>query len=339
MPRLRRSDLTEPGITRRRAGRGFVYVSPSGHRVQDAAELLRVKALVLPPAWTDVWICPWPNGHIQAIGTDAKGRRQYRYHDGWRAGRDRQKFDRMVQFGRVLPKLRAAVERDLLLEGLPKAKVLAATLYLLDAGFFRIGGEEYAEQNGSYGLTTLGKQHTRVVGDSVVFDYPAKSGQERIQSVVDARIAEIVDRLKKRRGGACLLAYKDGNRWAELRSEDVNDHIRTEAGLDVTAKDFRTWNGTVLAAVALAVSWRAPSSKTARAKAVRRATVEVAEYLGNTPAVCRRSYIDPRIVDLYLDGVTIRHALGKLADDADAALATHGAAERAVLRLLQQHPG
>jgi DNA topoisomerase I len=332
--RIRRTDLSEPGIRRRRAGRGFVYLEPSGSRLQDRETLARIRALAIPPAWTDVWICPAPQGHIQAVGTDAKGRRQYLYHQAWRERRDKEKFDRVLQFGRKLPKLREVADRDLGLEGMPREKILACTLYLLDAGFFRIGGEEYAEENGSYGLASLGKQHARVVGESVVFEYPAKSGRERIQSVVDPRIRQIVTSLKRRRGGECLLAYKAADRWVELRSDEINAHIRATARIDVTAKDYRTWNGTVLAAVALAVSWPASRAPTARKRALQRAIKEVAAYLGNTPAVCRRSYIDPRVVDLYMDGITIRQSLGRLADDPDAALATHGAAERAVLRLL-----
>jgi DNA topoisomerase I len=334
MTRLRRSDPAEPGIRRRRSGRGFVYLDPSGSRLDDPETLSRIRSLVVPPAWTDVWICPSPQGHIQTIGTDAKGRRQYLYHPNWRVRRDKEKFDRALEFARKLPKLRAKADGGLALEGMPREKVLACALYLLDAGFFRIGGEEYAEENGSYGLASLHKEHARVVGESVVFDYPAKSGRERIQAVVDPRIRQIVTTLKRRRGRGRLLAYREDGEWVELHSAEINAHIRATAGIEVTAKDYRTWNGTVLAAVALAVSWHVSTAASSRKRAVQRAVKEVASYLGNTPTVCRRSYIDPRVIDLYMDGITIRASLGRLADDPDAALATHGAAERGVIRLL-----
>lgn len=242
----------------------------------------------------------------------------------------------MVRFGARLPRLREAVDRDLDLEGMPRAKVLAATVHLLDAGFFRIGGEEYAVQNGSYGLLTLERRHARVEGESVVFEYPAKGGKERLQSVVDRRIREMVKGLKRRRTGSHLLAYQDDG-WCEVRPEEVNDHIRSITGVDASAKDFRTWHATVLAAVGLAVSWPQVKSRTGGQKAMRRVVREVADYLGNTPAVCRRSYIDPRVIDLYLDGVTIRSALDGLAVSNEAPLATQGPAEQAVVRMLSRH--
>jgi DNA topoisomerase IB len=335
MPRTRRSVLGGPGILRRRAGRGFVYTDQFGRRLDDPSELARIKSLVIPPAWKDVWICPWPNGHIQAVGTDAKGRRQYRYHDAWRERRDRAKFDHMLDFAAVLPRVREYGDKWIHSEGMEREKVLACAIYLLDIGFFRVGGEEYAEENGSYGLATLQKSHVHVAGDDITFDYPAKSGQQRLQSVVAPEIREIVTSLKRRRaGGDCLFAYREGPRWVTLRSWEINEHLQRVSGLDATAKDFRTWNATVLAAVALAVSWPA-ATQTARQRAIRRAVTEVAEYLGNTPAVCRRSYIDPRVIDLYHDGYTVRTALDRLADDPSAPLATHGAAEKAVVRLLR----
>ena len=337
MPRLRRSDPTLPGIRRRRSGKGFVYIDHEGRRVTAEADLTRIRQLVIPPAWADVWICPWSNGHIQATGIDSRGRRQYRYHDLWREQRDREKFERALQFGQCLPRLREAANQDLMLDGMPRAKVLAGALILLDAGFFRIGGEEYAEQNGSLGLLTLRRDNVRVEGVSVVFEYTAKGGLERVQSVVDPRILDLVTTLKRRRGGGNLLSYREDGRWRALRPEDVNRHIAQLTGTAATAKDFRTWNATVLAAVALAVSWPAVTSRTAQQKAIRRAVVEVSGYLGNTPAVCRRSYIDPRVIDLFQDGITIRSTLDRLASDQDASLATHGAAEQAVVRLLRRH--
>jgi DNA topoisomerase I len=294
--------------------------------------------LAIPPAWTDVWVCPFANGHIQAVGQDAKGRRQYLYHPAWRLHRDREKFDRMLAFGRRLPSLRADVDRHLELDGLPRDKVLSAAVYLLDVGLFRIGGEVYAEDNGSYGLASLRREHVQVQGESVVFEYPAKSGKERIQSVTDPRIRAVVSSLKRRRGGECLLAYRDGRQWSDVRSDEINEHLRRLVGPEVTAKDFRTWHATVLAAIALAVSWKAESTSAGQSRAVSRAVREVAEYLGNTPAVCRASYIDPQVIDLYRAGVTIRRRLGDIGQPGDG-LASHGAAEKAVVELLRRHGG
>jgi DNA topoisomerase-1 len=335
MTRLRRSDPSRPGLQRRRAGRGFVYRDLDGRRIADPDELARIRALAIPPAWQAVWICPWSNGHIQALGTDARGRRQYRYHDAWRAQRDREKFERMLDLARALPDLRAVCARHLALPGMPKEKALACAVRLLDVGFFRVGGEDYAEENGSYGLATLLKRHARVAGDHVVFEYPAKSGRFHYRSVVDPEVRDVVAALKRRRGGGPeLLAYRGGRRWVDVRSDDINDYLREISNVPATAKDFRTWNATVLAAVALAVSWRASSGVTARRRAVHRASCEVASYLGNTPAVCRSAYIDPRVIDLYLDGVTIQPMLGDLGAG-DGVLASHGAAESAVLALLE----
>jgi DNA topoisomerase-1 len=333
--RLRRSDPSGPGLRRCRRGRGFAYLDADGRRVDDPETLARVEALTIPPAWTDVWICAWPNGHIQAVGFDARGRRQYRYHDAWRVRRDAEKFDRILTFAQCLPGMRARCATLLELEGLPKERVLACAFRLLDVGFFRIGGEEYAQENGSYGLATMEKRHTRIVGDKVIFDYPAKSGQHRSQSVVDPAVRDVLAALKRRRGGGPeLLAFREHGRWVDLRSGDINQFLRDLSGLDISAKDFRTWNATVLAAVALAVSWAASESPTARTRAVRRAVCEVASYLGNTPTVCRTSYIDPRVVDLYLDGTTIRRSLDNLGTEQPYGLATQGAIERAVLGLL-----
>jgi DNA topoisomerase-1 len=337
--RLRRSDCRGPGFTRRRAGRGFAYYDHSGRKVADTAEIERIRALVIPPAWTDVWICPQPNGHIQALGTDARGRRQYRYHDGWRVRRDQEKFDRMCEFARALPRLRKACGAHLDEEGMTKERVLAAAGRLLDLGFFRIGTEEYAEDNETYGLATMLKEHVSVDGDLITFDYPAKGGKQRLQSVADPAVVAVIAALKRRRGGGQeLLAYRQGNRWCDVKSADINAFVKEHMGSDFTAKDFRTWNATVLCAVALAVSVQA-TSPTARKRAVRRAIEEAAHYLGNTPAVCRSSYVDPRVVDRYLAEDTISAALHKLGDGASfGQLATQGAVERAVLSLLADAP-
>jgi DNA topoisomerase IB len=304
--RLRRVDCSAPGLRRKRAGRGFVYVDQNGARVTDAATLERIEALVIPPAWTDVWICPLPNGHIQATGTDAAGRRQYRYHDVWRLKRDREKFDHMIEFGRALPALRQRIANDLDNDELTRDRVLACATRLLDLGFFRIGTEGYAEQNQTYGLATIRKDHVTIRGNVVEFDYVAKSGKQRLQEIVDPSVLDVVQALKRRRsGGPELLAYRRDGQWCDVKSADINAYIKEVTGGEFTAKDFRTWAATVLAAVALAVSREAAKSPTARKRAISRVFQEVSHYLGNTPAVCRSSYVDPRVVDRYLAGVTI----------------------------------
>jgi DNA topoisomerase I len=313
MPRLRRSDCSAPGLSRRRRGRGFEYVDADGARADDPETLARIHALAIPPAWTDVWICPDPRGHLQATGVDAAGRKQYRYHDAWRTRRDRQKFEEMLDFARALPRLRRRVARDLRAAqdgGVTRERVLACAARLLDRGFFRIGSESYAEGNGSYGLATIRKEHVRLNGDDVVFDYPSKSSQRRVQAVADPDVREVVAALKRRRGGADgLLAYRAGRRWVDVRSDDINEYLKAAARLDtVSAKDFRTWNGTLLAAVALARREGRVSSKTARKRAITAAVREVAVFLGNTPAVARSSYIDPRVFDRFLSGWTIAPA-------------------------------
>jgi DNA topoisomerase-1 len=336
--RLRRADPCEPGIRRRRRGRGFEYAAEStGERVDESEVLERIRELGIPPAWKDVWICPYPNGHIQAIGTDAAGRKQYRYHERWRQRRDQEKFDKMLDFARALPKLRATATGDLRHAELTRERVLGCAVRLLDRGFFRIGGEEYAEENDSYGLATMQKRHV-TLGDEglITFDYPAKSGKRRIQSLVDPDVYDVVAQLKARRDGPELLAYRDNGSWADVRSSDINEYIKAATGGDFTAKDFRTWSGTVLAAVALALSGRAAASKTARKRAMSRAVQEVAYYLGNTPAVCRASYIDPRVFDRYQAGVTIGGVIDELGDtDALEAPASQSAVETAVLDLLE----
>jgi DNA topoisomerase-1 len=314
-PRLRRADCSAPGIRRRRRGRGFGYLDEDGNRVDDPDVLQRIAELAIPPAWEDVWICPYPNGHLQATGTDAAGRKQYRYHDAWRQRRDREKFDDMVRFARVLPALRRRVARDLRDCATPDRRcVLAAAVRLLEVGFFRVGSEEYATENDSYGLATLRKEHVTIADGVMLFDYPSKSGQRRRQRIEDERAAPIVGALRRRRGGGEeLLAYKDRGRWRDVRSDDINAYVKEATGGDFSAKDFRTWNATALAAVALAVSGASAGSRTARRRAVKRAIDEVAAYLGNTPAVCRASYIDPRVIDAYNAGLTIGPALERVA--------------------------
>jgi DNA topoisomerase I len=313
-----------------------VYLDENGERIDDAETLERVRELVIPPAWQDVWICPYPFGHIQAVGVDAAGRRQYLYHAQWRARRDQEKFDEMLRFARALPGLRRQATRHLGERGMTRERVLACAVRLLDRGFFRIGTEDYAFENQTYGLATMQKRHVRLGENGLlVFDYPAKSGKQRVQSIVDPDVYSVVKELKQRRGGSELLAYKNGRAWAGVRSDHINEYIKDVMGEDFSAKDFRTWHGTVLAAVALAVSGRAAGSKTARTRAISRAVKEVAHYLGNTPAVCRASYIDPRVFDRFRDGITIGGALDRLGDVDLGEPATQGAVEEAVLDLLE----
>ena len=339
---LIRSDLTSDGIRRRRCGKGFCYYAADGTRLTDPVTLNRVRALVIPPAWEDVWISPQADGHIQAVGTDAAGRRQYRYHDLWRAERDKAKHDRVLDFGRVLPKVRAVVERHLAGDKLSRDRVLAAAVRLIDLGFFRPGGEEYAAENGTFGLATIRKEHVTCHRGQLTFDYTGKSSKHREQFVADPEVCTVVTKLKRRRGSPEdeLLAFRSGQRWHDVSAADINDYLREVADGDYSAKDFRTWHATVLAAVGLAVSEpMATSSDSARKRAVARVVQEVASYLGNTPAVARASYIDPRIISLYERDITIASSLTELGEGQEFGdVATNGQAEEAVLKLLTKHP-
>jgi DNA topoisomerase I len=335
--RLKRVDCSGPGITRRRRGKGFEYLDEDGRRITEPSVLQRIRELAIPPAWAEVWICPYPMGHLQATGMDAAGRKQYLYHERWRERRDREKFDEMLDFARALPRLRRHVEADLALDGMPRERALACAARLLDRGFFRIGSEDYAEENETYGVATMQQRHVAVDGDEVTFDYEAKGGQRRLQVIGDAAVAGVVRALKRRRGGSPeLLAYKQGRRWVDVKSADINEYVKEAAGGDFSAKDFRTWSGTVLAAVALAVSGPAAGgSKTGRTRAKTRAIKEVARYLGNTPAIARTSYIDPRVFDRYDSGRTIGGVLPELAEDTAAWPDVQGRVEEAVLDLLE----
>lgn len=333
MVRLRTVSARDPGWTRRRAGKGFVYLDDHGRRLSPA-DAERCRALVIPPAWQEVWICPVANGHLQAVGTDDAGRRQYLYHPEWRRLRDASKHDRVLQVAARLPRARRRVVAHLRLEGMPYERALATAFRLLDLGFFRIGGEVYAEEHHSYGLATIRKEHVSLEGRNVVFDFAAKSGQERYVALADDLVgAAVRDLLRRRSGGPELLAYREGRRWKDITSADINAYIKEQVGGEVSAKDFRTWHGTVIAAVALAGLGEQAGSKAARRRAVAAAMREVAEYLGNTPAVAKTSYVDPRVVDLFHDGVTIPPRLAAAEDDLSDG-ATHGKIERAVLELL-----
>ena len=333
MPRLRTVSPRSPGWTRRRAGKGFVYLDEDRRRLapKDAE---RCRELVIPPAWQEVWICPVPNGHLQAVGTDDAGRRQYIYHEQWRLRRDRTKHDRVLEVAARLPTARRRAAKDLRLPGMPYERALGAAFRLLDLGFFRIGGEAYAEANNSYGLATIESRHVTIHDGTVVFEYAAKSGRERYVALADDPLRAAVADLLRRRGGGGkeLLAYRDGRRWRDITTTDINDYVKERVGGEVSAKDFRTWHGTVIAAVALAEANGSATSPTARKRAVAAAMKEVAEYLGNTPAVARASYVDSRLVDLFNDGRTIAPDLVPKRDLAGGT--THGRIEKAVLALL-----
>lgn len=336
--RLRRSDCSGPGLRRIRRGRGFSYVDDDGSPVEDRDVLERVRALVIPPAWRDVWICDDPLGHLQATGVDAAGRKQYLYHSLWREHRDRQKFRRMEQFGELLPSLRRRVAADLRRDGLGRDKVLACAVRLLDVGMFRIGSEQYADDDGGIGLATLHKEHVSLRDGEAVFEYPAKGGVRRAQAIYDPASVAVVQALRRRRsGGPQLLAYRNGRRWSPLRSEEINEYLKHKLGDEFSAKDFRTWNATVMAAVSLATDGRDAESKTARKRATDRAVRAVAELLGNTTAVARRSYIDPRVLDRYQSGWTIARALERIdrLDPADDRV--RATIEGAVLDLLAEN--
>lgn len=325
--RLRRSDPATPGYGRRRRGRGVTYLGPDGRPLTDPDEVRRCRDLVIPPAWRDVWICPDPAGHLQATGIDAAGRRQYLYHPQWRLRRDRRKFAHVLDVADRLPRLRRRVTRDLRGPALSRRRTLALAARLLDQGLFRVGGDEYATgDDPTYGVATLTADHVRA-GPQVRFCYRAKGGIERELTLADPQVAAAVRALKRYRHGADrLLAFRDDDgRWHEVHSADVNAYLREASGLDMTAKDLRTWHATVRAAVALARAGGARSATAAR-RVVTGVMREVAEELGNTPTVARTSYVDPKVVDLYLRGETV---------DMPSSCPPRGpTAERAVLTLL-----
>jgi DNA topoisomerase-1 len=309
MPRLRTVSPSTKGFTRRRAGKGWVFHDKAGQRITDPDEVQRIKSLAIPPAWRDVWISPYPNGHIQAVGTDDAGRRQYLYHPDWRVKRDKMKFDRVLVAARKLPAARRAIQRDLGLEGMPLERADAVAVRLLDLGYFRIGSDVYADTNGSFGLTTLEKRHVRRKGDVMRFKFVGKSGIEHSIDIEDPEILPALDALRRRRGGTeRLLAYLQQRTWNDLDSAAVNTYLSSMFD-DLTAKDFRTWHATVLAAAALAASDEPGDTKRSQQRAIKSAVQEVSEYLGNTPTIAKNSYIDPRVIDLYENGTTIDRAV------------------------------
>jgi DNA topoisomerase IB len=306
MPRLHRVECSGPGYTRRRAGKGWVYLDHEGNPLRDEEALDRIRALVIPPAWTSVWICPDPYGHLQAVGTDAAGRRQYLYHPQWRTRRDSKKFDEMLAFAERLPNMRRHVWKLLKQDGLPRERVLAAAVAFLDRGLFRVGGEEYADEHGGYGLATLERRHVKLVGSRTVsFDFVGKAGKRQLLRVDDRWLYRVSEELKQVHDpGTGFLAYANGNGFHDVKATDINAFVKEVIGSDFSAKNFRTWHATVLASVELA-GREAPRSETERKRVIAAAVKTVSESLGNTPAVCRASYIDPRVWERYRSGITI----------------------------------
>ena len=333
MVRLRRTSPDQPGWTRRRAGRGFVYLDRHGDRLPPE-DVERIRALVIPPAWKDVWITPYPNGHLQAVGTDDAGRRQYPYHPEWRTRRDAEKFARMLMFGRALTKARELVLTDLGREGMPLERACAAAVRLLDLGYFRIGNDVYADENGSFGLTTLERRHVRRQQDRLVFTFVGKSGVDHRIEIDDVTVVEAIEIMRRRRGEDLrLLAYKQGRSWRSVLPDLVNEYVRSSTGLEATAKDFRTWHATVLAAAALAETPEPGHTKASRKRAVSGAMKEVASFLGNTPTLARSSYVDPRVIEAYEAGRTISRATSRRYANPDERQA---ALERATLTLIRE---
>ena len=288
----------EQGLRRAAHAKGFSYVDEDGRTVKDEATLARIKALVIPPAWTSVWICPDPNGHIQAIGRDQKNRKQYRYHPEWRADRDARKYDRMAAFGRALPKLRKRVEHDLARRGLPREKVLAAVVSLLELTLIRVGNDEYAKQNKSFGLTTMRKRHLKLNGGGAVFEFVGKSGKKHKTGFRDRRLARIVAACQELRGQRLFQYLDDEGQRRAIESSDVNDYIRAACGDDFSAKDFRTWYGSLAALEALSLSPK-PETQTEAKRTLNTCVKAVAGLLGNTPAVCRAAYIHPKVLEAF----------------------------------------
>lgn len=331
---LRYVSDTQPGMRRRRTGQGFRYVDAAGKPVREGATLARMKALAIPPAWTDVWICSWSAGHLQATGRDARGRKQYHYHPRWREVRDETKFARMMAFADVLPRIRQRVARDLRRPGLPRDKVLAAVVKLLEVSLIRVGNEEYARQNRSFGLTTLRDRHALVSGDRLRLRFRGKGGKDHTVDIDDRRLAQIVGRCQDIPGQELFQYLDDEGQPQRLGSGDVNQYLRSICGADFTAKDFRTWAGTVLAAMALREFEKFDSQAHAK-KNILRAIENVAKRLGNTPSICRKCYVHPAVLDAYLDGTLLSTVKRRAAEQMRRSLSRLPPEEAAVLALLK----
>jgi DNA topoisomerase-1 len=324
----------QPGYTRKAKGDDFEFFDTEGKRIRDETRLLRIKRLAIPPAYTDVWICPSPHGHIQATGRDARGRKQYRYHERWREVRDENKYDRMVVFGKTLPKIRRRVNRDLKRRGLPREKVLATVVQLLERTFIRIGNEEYAKENKSFGLTTMRNHHVDATATKLKFSFRGKSGIKHEVDVTDRRLAKIIRQLQDLPGQDVFQYVDEADEVRDVTSQDVNDYLREVTGEDFTAKDFRTWAGTVLAAMALNTQ-EAFKNKTQAKKNIKDAISAVAKILGNTPAICRKCYVHPAVLETYLDGATIEGLKQKTEKTLERKLGDLRSEEAAVLTFLQ----
>ena len=322
MPRLRRSDCNKPGYTRSRHGKGFSYRNQQGEPL-ERDELERIKDLVIPPAWRDVWISPYPNGHIQALGTDDAGRRQYIYHPAWREKKDREKFDRALDFGERLPSARRVITQHLRSNGSGRERAFAAALRIVDSGALRIGSAQYAAENGSFGVTTLRVEHVTLSGPVITLQFPGKSGQQWDTTIEDPDLAAALRPMMRRESADTMLAYRAADEsWHSIDASQLNEFLRQVTGGGFTAKDFRTWQATVVAAMELARMDLKATSRTARQKAVAATMRSVAEHLGNTPAIARSSYVDPRVVDRFMSGEAIP-------------VASYSASEKAVRELLK----
>ncbi|MEO8627677.1 MAG: DNA topoisomerase IB [Betaproteobacteria bacterium] len=328
------SDST-PGILRKKTGRGFFYVGADGRAVRDPDTLKRIRSLVVPPAWTKVWICAQDNGHIQVTARDARGRKQYRYHARWREVRDENKYERMTAFGRALPRIRDKIKADLALAGLPRDKVLAAVVQLLETTFMRVGHERYARENNSFGLTTLRDRHVQINGEHMKFHFRGKSGKHHSIELDDRRLANIVKRCRDLPGYELFQYLDEQGEQHTVGASDVNDYLRAITGEDYTAKDFRTWAGTVLAAMALQEYEKFDSTTQAKKNLVR-AIEAVAEQLGNTPSICRKCYIHPEVINAYLDGTMMRALQSRAEKALTEEVRRLRPEEAAVLGLLQQ---
>ncbi len=333
--RLRYVSDDKPGITRKRRGRSFSYFSPDGERITDEEIIERVKSLGIPPAWIKVWICPNPKGHIQATGRDLKGRKQYRYHPRWRTVRDETKYGRMIAFGQALPKIRKQVDEDLRKHDFPREKVLATVVKLLETTLIRVGNEEYARTNKSFGLTTMRNRHVKIEGGTIRFKFRGKSGKDHIIEVNDRRLARAVERISELPGQEIFQYLDDEDEPHTVTSEDVNDYLREITEQDFTAKDFRTWTGTVLAARALQQFEAFDSEAQAKSNVVQ-AIEEVAQSLGNTPTICRKCYVHPVVLDSYLDGTLLETLKQRTEKELSQSLGSLEPEEAAVLAFLQQ---
>jgi len=330
---LRYVSDNQPGYTRKANEQGFEYFDTDREPIRDEQRLLRISRLAIPPAWSDVWICPSPNGHIQATGRDARGRKQYGYHERWREVRNEDKYDRTISFGKALPKIRRRVKKDLALAGLQRNKVLGTIVQLLEQTLIRVGNEEYARENNSFGLTTMQDRHVDVAGSKLRFRFRGKSGREHEVDVTDRHIARIVSRLQDLPGQDLFQYVDDNGDVRDITSQDVNEYLREITGQDFTAKDFRTWSGTVLAAIALNVAGPFETQKQAKAN-VRNAIGAVAKILGNTPAVCRKCYIHPAVLETYLEGNLIEGLRKRTGKDLEKKGVELRFAEAAILKFL-----